>query len=474
MRLYKLKEEKQNENIKVYINNELACVYECYVSKDPINRRWPGHQREENQRETAYFTSFESDSKVNVKIEKYKKGSAIVRPVSKNINVLDKNEYFEFELNKEGSYSFEIGDYHENIHIFFNEPKIYDIPNDTLIFKNGNFDLGEIILKDNQTIYIDETAVVYGNIYAENVSNIKIIGRGIFDNSKSKEEILFEAKQGKLQVDVGNAKRKHCMAIRHSRNITIDGVIIRDSLMYTIACLDCEDVSVNNVKIIGNWRYNSDGIDLQNTRNAIITNCFIRTYDDCICIKGEKECGKNCENTLYDNCVLWCDWGHSFEIGYETCAKEIKNITYKNCVSLRTNFDFINIGCVDYADIHNITYENIVLEYTGDERKPQFQEQDKELYLYNNDEFYPETFGLGVFHHFEYSVGNEFGKIHDILFKNIKIINGKNIRVHIKGADQEHKVSNITFENIIINGKKIENTMELIGELEFTDNIIVK
>ena len=49
---------------------------------------------------------------------------------------------------------------------------------------------------------------------------------------------------------------------------------MRDSSTFGLICANCEDVRIDNIKGIGMWRYNSDGIDLFNCKDAIIKNCF--------------------------------------------------------------------------------------------------------------------------------------------------------------------------------------------------------
>ena len=76
-----------------------------------------------------------------------------------------------------------------------------------------------------------------------------------------------------------------------------------------------------DVKVIGQWRYNSDGIDLHNMQNAQIIHCFARTFDDCLVIKGVHKVGgmdtghQSVRDILVENCVLWNDWGRALELG---------------------------------------------------------------------------------------------------------------------------------------------------------------
>lgn len=477
MKIHSFPEASQTKDLSVEIDGRAVPVYTAYVSKAPINRRWPGHQRELSQREPAYFVSFESDGQAEVSVTvKRPSEKAVVRPVSKNVKTEKNGSVVKFTLREHGGYTFEPDGPHGALHLFFDPPAEYAFsPKESVIrYEHGVFDIGEIRLSDNQTLYIAEDAIVYANVVSENSENVRICGRGILDNSRSVEKILFAVPVGDGQTDAGNAERKHFISLRNCKNVSVEGIIMRDSLCYNISALNCENFTVNGIKIIGCWRYNSDGIDMQNCRNCRVSDSFIRTYDDCICIKGDSGCRAVCADTLIENCVLWCDWGHALEIGYETCADEIRNIVYKNCTILRTSFDFLNIGCVDYADIHDIVYDGVRLEYTGDEKSPQYQKADGEEYADGDKKYTPEAIGAGIFHHFEYSAGNKFGRIHDILYKDLEIFNAETVKISFSGADEEHKVERIVFENLRINGKKIDDLSETEICLRFADDITIK
>lgn len=121
-----LKNEKESAFYMVTVDGEKARVYEHYVSAAPINRRWPGHQREISQREKSYFVRFENETAVTVEIKSEKTGKPIVRPISSRVSVDITENGYRFTLTEHGAYSFELGDAHQNLHLFFDKPKTYE------------------------------------------------------------------------------------------------------------------------------------------------------------------------------------------------------------------------------------------------------------------------------------------------------------------------------------------------------------
>ena len=168
---------------------------------------------------------------------------------------------------------------HNALHVFADAPAAYTVdkndPN-VLYYGPGQHDAGMIYLQSNQTLFLDAGAVVYACVRAKDAENIKILGRGILDNSHNKETILFEANEDNNHSAIKNAKRLHTIQLEYCTNVEIDGITIRDSLVYNIRPLACRNFTVRNMKAIGCWRYNSDGIDMHNCQQVLIDHCFLR------------------------------------------------------------------------------------------------------------------------------------------------------------------------------------------------------
>ena len=179
------------EKYKVYIDNELTELQSARVSRYPINRHWPGFQRSLDQTKETAFLSFNIKDKKTVRIEcDFYIKNIIVRPLSLNIKPIVEDKTVIFEINKPCQAVVEFKDVSEELHFFANEDKNYDLSEENVLyFGKGEHNTGRINLVSGQTVFIDEGAVVYGEIYGIDVENVKIMGNGILDHSKMKETI---------------------------------------------------------------------------------------------------------------------------------------------------------------------------------------------------------------------------------------------------------------------------------------------
>ena len=287
-----------NTDFDVKINGNKCEVRECRVSAIPFNRPWPGKQRPINQSESAGFVSFSADEEVEIRVKRKKSfDNAIIRPLSKNVAVDAVNGEAVFKLKNPGNYVLEFGDSHNVLHIFFNEIKEYpDAEKATMHFGPGMHFPGVIYLRDNDTVYIDENAVVFGSIYSMGAKNVRIYGGGVLDNSC--EERLTE--------NCYENFTKGTFRIYNCENIDVSDIILTNSSTWVMSMFNCKNIHIDNVKIVGHWRYNTDGIDIVNSENVRIENCFIRSFDDTISIKAIYEYPNPIQNIMVDNCVMWC------------------------------------------------------------------------------------------------------------------------------------------------------------------------
>jgi len=480
--------DERYDGYRIFINGrEYPC--DCArVSKIPFNRRWPGYQRKPSQSELINFISLETDEPLEFKIiTKDPFEEVLSLPQNSITNIKKEDEYtISFTLPGSGYYSVEPFGRRNPLLIFADKPEKNDYKNqkNLIYFPAGIHNAGTIELDDDQTLYIDKGAVVYANVHAKNKKNITIAGRGILDNAKNKEVIHFEVAASKEHKDVGNASRTHTVHIEFCDNVKIEGITIRHSLVYNIKPVGCKDLDIRDVKILGCWRYNSDGIDMHNCENVEITNCFIRTFDDCICVKGFDPWmnrdelnfnGKDYDffkNVRVSDCVLWNDWGKCLEIGAETRSKVIENIVFENCKIIHVTHTPLDIMNVDYAHVKDVVFQNISVYFDKVIPQPLYQESEEMPYEQKDLNYSPTLINAHVVFHHEYSAGEQRrGKIDNVVFKNIDVTGDQDIKLKFAGYDTEHQCKDITVSNISRNGKKLGENDVIITKGEYTSNI---
>jgi polygalacturonase len=103
----------------------------------------------------------------------------------------------------------------------------------------------------------------------------------------------------------------------------------------------CEDVSILNVQVRNSPNaQNSDALDLESCRRAIIRGCTFDVGDDGICLKSGKDAagrriGVPTEDVLVENCVVYHAHG-GFTIGSEMSGG-VRNVWVNNCLFMGTD-----------------------------------------------------------------------------------------------------------------------------------------
>lgn len=471
LKIYPLPEnEPISGDYQITINGIPAQAYTARVSAIPFNRVWPGQQRPLEQTEMASFIYFASDESVEMKVCASRDFSDVaIRPLSKNIKPSVSGREITFKLEKNGQYTLELDGFHYALHIFMNP--IFDFgvkPDDAgvIYFGPGIHKPGYINLKTGQTLFIDAGAVVMTAVNIVNAKNVRIVGEGILDNSWEK--------RGDADCVTGPIG---CMRTTNALNVEISGIIFRDSSVWTATVVNSDNVIFDNIKTIGMWRYNSDGIDFVNSANGMVCNSFLRNFDDVIVLKGLKGWDtRNVENIHIKNCVLWCDWGRNLEIGAETCADEYRNILFEDCDLIHGAHMNMDLQNGDRGYVHDLIFDNIRVEYSRYTLEPIYQNSDDHVFEYKEG-FMPQLF----FAHLYYGIWSKdylYGENRDITFRNIYVQVDEGLKMPpstFVGVNKEHQTYNMRIENLFVNGKKIDCLENLnLTTNEFTHDITIK
>lgn len=419
-------------------------VLACRVSAVPFDQVWPGYQRPADQTEIAGFASWDMRAPVRVEIESSRPvETVVVRPVSLGIKPEIDGNRIRFSVARPGTVIVEVNGWHRALHLFANPPAPAAPATETpglRIFGPGVHRPGKIELKSNDAVYLAPGAVVYGSLNASNATNLHIWGRGVIDVS------LAERGKG------GGAIR-----LTNCSDVTVEGLVLRDPDVWCFAMFGCSHVTVTNVKLVGLWRYNADGIDVCNSQDVTVRDCFVRSYDDALVVKGLKNGfdKRPARNLRFSRCVIWCDWGRAMELGAETCTPEIANVTFEDCDIVRTTHIAMDIQHGDRAAIHDIRFQNIRVEIDPTCPRPRLQKAPGEKFPGNDQEtFCPTLMTLVIFKTF-YSKDTSRGTIRNVLFKDIDVFSAQPPPSSFRGFDADHGVDGVTIENLRFNKRLV-------------------
>lgn len=362
-----------------------------------------------------------------------------------------------FTVTEPGQYTVVFNDsVNKALHIFAN-PLEEDVPDpedpDVFYIGPGEWVMDAIVLESNQTLYISGGAVVHSVISVAGADNVRILGRGMIDGS---DYPAWNQPGSYARVPVN---------LDHSKNITVDGIIVVNSNCWNVNSYSCRNVTMNNVKVISG-RQNGDGFTFQSCTDHTVTNCFARTWDDSLVIKNYSGSTKG---ITFRNCQIWTDLAQSMEIGYETdkgltLDPEISQVLFED-ITVLYNFHkpVISIHNSDDAFVHDITYRNIVVENA-------FMQGDNG----NNKELIEMTLQNSAWS----TVRDEFGSIDNVLIDGLTVLNtadGKIPRSRFAGHDEEHRITNVTLRQVTILGNPMTSLKDMkLSVDEYCDGITVQ
>src|ERR1700683_279088 len=151
-----------------------------------------------------------------------------------------------------------------------------------------------------------------------------------------------------------------------SKNILIEGIHIVGSSMCAIHVLYCENVVVRNVIVETYPGSNTDGIDIDSSREVRVSDSYFDTGDDGIVTKSGKgvdgrRVAKPAENITITNCTFKRAHG-AVVIGSETSGG-VRNVAASNIVSNGTEIGIrIKSGRSRGGVIENLRFDNWVID----------------------------------------------------------------------------------------------------------------
>ncbi|OHB85804.1 MAG: hypothetical protein A2V98_13090, partial [Planctomycetes bacterium RBG_16_64_12] len=237
----------------------------------------------------------------------------------------------------------------------------------TVTIPAGTFLSGTLSLKDHIRLDLEPGAVLLGSkrvedyplticrypsgsdryvaralLSGEDLHDVAITGRGTIDgqgshfaNSRVSQQ-EWQSLAGAYQDPTRFAAEPHYInrpfLIRFvsCTNVLVEGVTLQKPAMWLQHYLNCDFVTIRHVNMFSHGSPNNDLIDIDGSRNVVITGCFGDSDDDGITLKS-------------------------------TSAAPVQNVTISDCI-IRTRTNAIKAGTESSGGFQDITITNCVLK----------------------------------------------------------------------------------------------------------------
>ena len=458
-----------NDDYAVKLDGQAVEVRACRESRIPFNRPWPGRQRPLDQTERASYIAFEGEGAVEVSVKpKRAFTNAVVRPLSTGVKAVVKDGVISFTLPRPGYYVCEVDGTEKALQLFYEKARCFaEKENATISYGPGMHMAGVVRLKDHDRVYIDRDAIVFGCFTGEEVRDVKIFGHGVIDGRPV--ERVFEGCYSRLQSS--------CIRLTGCRDVSVDGPVLMDSPSWVLALFACEGVDIRHVKIVGQWRYNTDGIDVCNSSRVGIRDCYVRSFDDTIVLKGVPPYrDRPVEDVTVERCVMWCSWGKTLEPGIETWASGFRNVRVSDCDLIHNCDAALNVSAGGTAVQEDFLYENIRVELQSDTKRHILQKSDDQKYDPGERPWdRPRLLKVDNHRYVLRGIEDGFGHVKNLTVRNVQVFtDGKFGKpgIRIQSFADKGQTPRL-FENIVLENFSIDGRKATAADFDITGNVPV-
>ncbi len=276
----------------------------------------------------------------------------------------------------------------------------------TIGFPAGNYLTGTIVMKDNVVLNLQAGSKILGStnivdypmytpsipnnmdkdvqralIRGENLHHIGITGLGTIDgqgkslqiNKINKEELKeihkFYTDKTRYIPKKGDDQRPFLLRFISCTDITMQGITLQHPAKWTQHYLNCNGVTIRDVKVFAHGGANNDMVDIDGSKNVVISGIRGDSDDDGICLKSTGD--QIVENVLITGCILRSRT-NPIKAGTDSYGG-FRNITISNCYigpsvtndgysGRKEGMAGIALELVDGGILENVTISNIIVE----------------------------------------------------------------------------------------------------------------
>lgn len=252
-----------------------------------------------------------------------------------------------------------------------------------LVFYVGRYLTGSIHMRSNVTIHLNEGAILVGSlnpfdydkngwtalIFARDVQNIGITGLGVVEGQG--RELAFNVvdiiqkglvKDG-FRFDRPEADARAVLIyFFNCDNVTMRRTTIRNSASWVQIYEQSRNVILDSLHVDSKAYWNNDGIDVVDCEKVKITNCFVDSDDDGICIKSHTPGKRNDDIEIRNNTVRSSANGIKFGTATQGGFSNIRIINNRVFDTYRSA---ITLAAVDGGYVENILVDSLYATTTG-------------------------------------------------------------------------------------------------------------
>ena len=316
----------------------------------------------------------------------------------------------------------------------------------TVYFPAGTWLTGTVYLESHVTFQLDPGCVLlgskekkdYGRPYelqspksetfsywailaGKNLENIAIRGRGTIDG----QGVNFKYKNG---------PRPKNIYLENCSDVLIEGIHLRNAGSWMQHYRRCNRLTLRDVTVFNHVSYNNDGLNIDSSRDVIISGCRVDSDDDGIVLKSLSLAP--CENVTISDCVV-SSHCNSIKMGTES-GGGFQNITVTNCTICSPRYseviygrqrglaglalEIVDGGTLDRVTVSNVTIKGVTV--------PIFMRLGNRARLYEKSQSKPDV-----------------GTFRDVILSSIIATDCSRTGCSITGLPG-HAIENVTLDNI--------------------------
>ena len=252
-----------------------------------------------------------------------------------------------------------------------------------LVFDVGRFLTGSLHLKSNVTLHLLEGAVLLGVtnppdyerkgltalLLSHDQENISITGKGVIDGQGRQvaKNVAAMVHKGLIKDAFRNDRpeveiRPMLIYFRSCKNVAISGITLRNAAAWVQTYDQCKNVSIDSITVDSRAFWNNDGIDIVDCDSVSISNSYIDSDDDAICLKSH-DATKVCQNVVVTNCTLRSS-ANGFKFGTASLGG-FKNIRLINNRVYDTYRSAVALEAVDGGFLEDVEVNGLKAKHTG-------------------------------------------------------------------------------------------------------------